>query len=388
MKMALVLGLTLGLLTPGLRAAVSAESTAAYRYGALARIAEMDGKYDEALDYFNKSLALVPDAIIYGERATLKAGMKDLKGAIADYDKAIALQPHPDDLATLYGNRGSLKQSIGDLEGALADYDKVIALKPNQAVIYNNRATIKNSKGDSSGALADYDKAIALEPDNGQYLSNRASARQAAGDLNGAVADFDQTVALAPKEPGAYYARANFRRLVGDFDGAIADYGKVAELRPKLWLGVFCQAVTQQAKGELEVAVTDYDLALSIGTTDRDYIAPYREIALRQLHRGTPFAEMAKTVAGWKEGWSKSTGLYLIEALPERDYFAKAGQGSATAASAQRCGALYFAGMTRLLAGDEAAARGFFEQCVATKQTNCDEFILARAEVARLAKKS
>ena len=388
MKMALVLGLTLGLLTPGLRAAVSAESTAAYRYGALARIAEMDGKYDEALDYFNKSLALVPDGIIYGERASLKAEHKDVKGAIVDYDKALSCKLSNKDQSTIYGNRGSLKQKTGDLDGALADYDKVITLTPDQAVVYNNRATIKNSKGDTSGALADYDKAIALESDNGQFLRNRASARQAAGDLKGAGADFDQNVALSPKDPGTYYVRANFRRLVGDFDGAITDYGKLAELRPKLWLGAFCQAVTRQAKGELEAAVTDYDRALSIGAADCDYITPYREIALRQLHHGTPFGELAKTVAQWRDSWSKSTGLYLIEALPEQDYLAKAGQGSVAAVSAQRCGALYFAGMTRLLTGDEAAARGFFEQCVATKQTNCDEFILARAEVARLAKKS
>jgi tetratricopeptide (TPR) repeat protein len=383
MKLTLVITLALGLLAPGLRAT---DTTEAYRLGALARLAEMDGKHSEALNYFNQSLALVPDAIIYGERATLKADMNDIKGAIADYDKAIALKPGPEDLATLHGNRGSLKAQLEDYAGALADYDHVIALRPNEAVVYNNRGAIKAGRGDQAGAIADYTKAIALEPANQQFYVNRAGARMKHGDRAGAGADFDQTVALAPKEPDTYYARANFRRLTGDFDGAIKDYDKVIELRPDLWIGTFCRAVTRHAEGELEAAIKDYDLALSGAANDRAYIAPYREIALRQLHRGTPFAELAKTVAQWKEGWSKTVGLYLIEAIPEPVFFDQAGQGPANFVPAQKCAAFYYAGITRLLAGNPTAARGFFEQSIATERSECDEFILARAELARLPK--
>jgi len=384
MKTALVLGLALGLIAPTLRATETAEAEA-YRLGCLARIAEMDGKYDEALDYFNKSLALVPDGIIYGERATLKADQKDVKGALADYDKALACKLRDADRATLHGNRGSLRQSNGDLDGALADYNQIIALKPNEAVVYNNRALIRKNKGDSAGALADYDKAIALEPDNGQFLSNRASAREAAGDLNGAKSDYDRNVTLAPKEPSPYYARANFRRVLGDFDGAIADFGKVSELRPELWLGVFCQAVTRQAKGDFTAALADYDKAVALGPDDLDYLCPYREIALRQLHRSTPFGEMAKTVASWKDGWSKTIGLYLIEAIPESEFFARAGQGNTDTVRLHQCAAYYFAGMTRLLSGgDQGTARTYFEKAIAFSLPDSDEFILARAELARL----
>lgn len=360
----------------------------AYTWGVHARWKEMEGDIDGAIADYSKAIAVYPqDPQPFNARAALKKQQGDLAGAIADYDKAIALNPKKD-AEIIYANRGSARQENGDDDGALADYNQVLVLKPDYSVIYNNRALIRETKGDLDGALADFDKAIALQPDEADFYSNRAAARQAKGDLTGATADFDKPVALDPKRPMAYYERARFRRNTGDLDGAITDFSQVCTLAPKASMGYFSRGVTQQVKGDLEAAVSDYDKAMAAGPDFQSTIWPFREIALRQLHRGTPFAEMAKTVAGWTEGWSKSTGLYLIEALPERDYFAKADQGSATAASAQRCGALYFAGMTRLLTGDEAAARGFFEQCVATKQPNCDEFILARAEVARLAKKS
>jgi len=382
MKAAFIIGFTLTLLASGLRAEETAAAEA-YRLGALARLAEMDGKQSEALDYFNQSLALVPDAIIYSNRGDLKMKLRDFTGAIADYDKAIALQPA--DIEIFYGNRGFFKHQLGDLAGAIADYDQVIARKPDAALYYNNRGYAKITKGDLAGAIADYSKAIALEPDTIKFHDNLANAKRDNGDLAGAITEYDKLVGLEPKEPRFYYARANSRRLINDFDGAIDDYTKFNELLPDNWLGCFCRAIVHQAKGELEASVTDYDLTLSVAKKeDHAYIWPYREIALRQLHRGTPFAELAKTVAQWKDSWSKTVGLYLIEAIPEPVLFAQAGQGPANLVPDQQCAALYYAGMTRLLAGDQAAARGFFEQSIATKRSKCDEFILARAELGRL----
>ena len=383
----LCLGLLLFLLPVLAHAAEEKPEMTAYRYGALGRSSEMMGKNAEALDYFNQSLALRPDSIIYSNRASLKTKLKDFAGAIADYDKAIALQPA--DIEIFYGNRGFFKHQLGDLAGAIADYDQVIARKPDAALYYNNRGYAKITKGDLAGAIADYSKAVALEPDTIKFRDNLANAKRDNGDIAGAIAEYDKIVGLEPKEPRFYYARANSRRLINDFAGAIDDYTKFNELLPDNWLGCFCRAIVHQAKGELEAAVTDYDLTLSVAKKeDHAYIWPYREVALRQLHRGTPFAELAKTVAQWKDSWSKTVGLYLVEAIPEPALFAKAGQGPANLVPAQQCAAFYYAGMTRLLTGDEAAARGFFEQCVATKQTDCDEFILARAEVTRLAKKN
>lgn len=347
----------------------------------------MDGKYDEALSLFNQSLTLMPDAIIYGERATLRAEHKDISGAIADYDKAIALKPDKEDLATLLGNRASLKQQTGDLDGALVDYNQVIALLPREAVIYNSRRSIKSGKGDFAGALADYSKAIELDPGVAQFLVNRAEVRLTKDDFMGALADYDQAVALEPKVAMHYYERGNARQRKGDLDGALVDFSKICELRPDADTGYYVRGIVKQAKADYTGALTDYDKAIALAKNDAAAVRVHREITLRQLHRGTPFAELAKSVAIWKDGWPKNIGLYLVDALSERSLEERAGKGKTAQVKFQQCSANYFIGMTRRLAGDMAAAQKYFEQCVATKLWESDELILARAELAQLTKK-
>ena len=56
---------------------------------------------------------------------TEKANLKDYYGAIADYTKAIELNP---DDAYNYYERGFSKEDLGDLDGACADWKKAASL--------------------------------------------------------------------------------------------------------------------------------------------------------------------------------------------------------------------------------------------------------------------
>ena len=64
-----------------------------------------------------------------------------------------------------YYDMGNVKHTSGDYKGAIADYDKAIELDPDLAVAYNNRAGSKANIGKYKGAVEDYDKAIEIEPD-------------------------------------------------------------------------------------------------------------------------------------------------------------------------------------------------------------------------------
>jgi len=366
---------------PALMAEEKPEMTA-YRYGALGRSNEMSGKNAEALEYFDKSLALKPDPITYSNRAELKKKLKDFAGSIADYDQAIALKP--DDIADYFALRGGIKSQSGDYAGAIADFDQSIALRPDQAVIYNNRAIARANSGDATGALADYDRAIALQPNNVRLISNRAGARKAKGDLAGALADYDLIVRLEPDDQTSYSVRADVRRVMGDLDGALADYNEICELLPEHPFGYYRRGVVHQALGHDQQAVTDYETVERLEQKPSSDLLLYREISLRKLHRGTSFADLARTVAGWPEGWDKTIGLYLIEALDEPALLARAKTGNPAGAMGRECSAYYFIGVTKLLAGNQTTARECLEQCLSTGLTALNEFTLAKAELARL----
>ena len=53
---------------------------------------------------------------------------------------------------------------MGDYERAIADYSKAIALNPSDATFYLDRAFALARKGDTDRALVDYGKAIELDP--------------------------------------------------------------------------------------------------------------------------------------------------------------------------------------------------------------------------------
>ena len=139
----------------------------------------------------------VQAAIAYEFRAYGELRTGDLNGAIADYDRAIQLNPK---FAVAYCNRGVAKVQKGDLDGAIADCDKAIQLNPKLAEAYwayCNRGVVKERKGDLNGALADYNQAIELNPKYAVVYRNRGNAKFRSGDFDGAIADFDRVIELS-----------------------------------------------------------------------------------------------------------------------------------------------------------------------------------------------
>src|SRR6266513_1572181 len=94
----------------------------------------------------------------YNSRGLAKEAKGDHDGAIADYNRAIELDPKQ---PRSYMNRGFAKEAKGDLDGAIADYNRANELDPKLAAAdYNNRGITKEGKGDHDGAIADYNRAI------------------------------------------------------------------------------------------------------------------------------------------------------------------------------------------------------------------------------------
>ena len=121
----------------------------------------------------------------YFQRANFRVALDKYKEALADYDRAIELNP---DDAVAYSNRGIAKSELGQYEAAFTDYDAAIRLNPDSAEAYYNRGNAKAVLDQREAAQQDFttardlvrgagnDSLVALAEQRLQALANRGAA--------------------------------------------------------------------------------------------------------------------------------------------------------------------------------------------------------------------
>jgi ankyrin repeat protein len=167
----------------------------------------------------------VKDVEQYKFNAINKFSSKDYDGAIADFDKAIDLNP---DNAELYQMRGGPKLGKRDFAGAIADYNKAIELKPDCADAYKGRGLVMLAKRDFDDAIADFNKAIELKPNDAFTYNYRASAKRGKGDLDGANADRAKAIGLNTPSPEPVFSSSNTT------SNTVTEYGELAKIKAVL----------------------------------------------------------------------------------------------------------------------------------------------------------
>ena len=162
-------------------------------------------------------------------------------------------------------NRGIEKGKEGDLDGAIADFTRAIELNPKDDAPYYNRAQAKRLKKDTAGAIADYTQAIELGSTNPAAYNNRGNARAENNDRDGAIADYTRAIELKPDYARAYYNRAVTKEAKGDKTGADADFKMAAKLDPELASGESAADSKENgSSGATTVTLLDGKLKLDI----------------------------------------------------------------------------------------------------------------------------
>ena len=120
---------------------------------------------------------------------------EDIDGAVAEYRKAIGLDPG---MALAYSNLGALLQSRGELVEAESLYLKTIELRPNYALAWNNLAIVRYKRGDGAGAVRAFRRAIELKAGDAGAVYNLGRVYQQAGIADSAAAMFERAYRLEP----------------------------------------------------------------------------------------------------------------------------------------------------------------------------------------------
>jgi len=169
-----------------------------------------------------------PDSFFKNGNA--KYQLKDFKGAIAELDKAIELQPA---FKQAYHTRAMCYGELKQYEKALPDFNKAIELDPKFKNAYLNRAYyVKMNTGDYSGAIEDYNKFIELNEDgkNAFALNNRGFAKFNLNDTIGALQDIQSSISMDSTNSYAFRNRALINIAIDSINLACKDLNKAIEL--------------------------------------------------------------------------------------------------------------------------------------------------------------
>jgi Flp pilus assembly protein TadD len=128
--------------------------------------------YQKILEIFEKNIRQNPrNAVLYIDRGTVHAMMKNYQKALEDYATAIKLNPQ---IPAIYYNRGLIFTNLDKYQQALVDFATVIKLNPRDAEAYYNRGFTYEKLGDHQQAIKDFQTAARLgDKDAQDYLQSR-----------------------------------------------------------------------------------------------------------------------------------------------------------------------------------------------------------------------
>ena len=107
---------------------------------------------------------------------------------------------------------------MGNYKGAIADYDSSIRLNPDYAAVYYNRGLAKDDLGQHSAAITDFDTAIRLKPDHANAYLNRGVAKVLLNRISEAKRDGRTALRLA-KQAGDTSVITRAEKLLDILEG-------------------------------------------------------------------------------------------------------------------------------------------------------------------------
>jgi tetratricopeptide (TPR) repeat protein len=189
----------------------------------------------------------------------------DPRRALADYDRAIAIDPA---YYKTYLSRANAYRDLGKREGAepflrksLRDLDTALSLHDADPDLYNSRALTRFYLGHAEAALEDFASALQLDPAHVDALKNRARLYLALDLPEQAYGDYTSYLAHRPDDPVVLLLRADTALRLGRLAESEAAFTRCIEAAPRFGDCYLGRARVRQLLGREAAAKSDSDRA-------------------------------------------------------------------------------------------------------------------------------
>jgi tetratricopeptide (TPR) repeat protein len=241
---------------------LSADPGSAATLNLLAVINASLGSSDAALANYDRALALQPDFIqAWNNRGAVLKQMKRYEEALNSYDRALGLQP---DHVEILNNRAGVLHELKRYGEALANYDRALTLRPGHAEALSNRGITLQALGRHAEALTSYGSALAARPDFVEAFINRGIALYDLKRFDEALTSYDRALALWPDNADALSNRGNALVKLLRYDAALASYDDALRLQPHHSEAYHNRGLALHGLGRFDEALASYDRALAL----------------------------------------------------------------------------------------------------------------------------
>ncbi|MDX2006548.1 MAG: tetratricopeptide repeat protein, partial [Meiothermus sp.] len=188
------------------------------------------GRTEQAIDAFNRSLAIKDEPLVRASLADLYAGQSRWDDAVRNYDLAVKAAPNNASLRVKYG---SLLMVRGEIDKAITHLDQAVVLSPGNAEAWLRRGDAYYEKKDWTQAGVSYNQTVALSPVRfpDAYVGLGLVFIELK-DFPKAKFNFTKAVALDNNNANYRFALCRANMLVGDKAGAKTQCERAVSLRP------------------------------------------------------------------------------------------------------------------------------------------------------------
>jgi tetratricopeptide (TPR) repeat protein len=215
---------------------------------------------DRAVADFTKAMELDPKEARYAyDRAGARIASREPLLALADLDLALKLMP---DFPMALLERGRLKLGARDEPSATADLEAALKLDPSLRL---QVAQTYQSTDFPAQAIPQYDQWIAANPKDERLafaLTDRCRARALLNrEIDQALADCERALKLRPSTAEIIESRGMVRYRMGQYDQAIADFGAALKLQPQLAWALYGRGLAELKTGKTAEGQADLKAA-------------------------------------------------------------------------------------------------------------------------------
>ena len=228
---------------------------------------ETIGKYEEALDCYNKAIEINP---LYAEAWEAKGFilgeyLSAPNEALNCYEKAAEIKP---DRASSWNCKGMGYAGLSKYEEAIKCYDRALEIDPHYVIALINKGTVFNNLIEWREAISCYDKAIEIDPLFGIAWRSKGSRLSLFQKYAEAIECYDHALKINPKDVFAWRHKGSALEKLKKYNEAAYCYTHALAINPlsnEIW---YYKGILMEKIGNIEEAIRCYNQLIEIDPKD------------------------------------------------------------------------------------------------------------------------